>query len=156
MHPQPRVQIKQSTRASSPQVHRISPAFPAQWFTAYSALSPVTGLFCHRHRSEDLPRNLTPASGRQDHTISPSACASLVSRCCPRPLHPAPNVRDDRETPLLSRRDGPTHTPDLHFGKTEFFCERGWTREPNSTSQTAPDGQISRVISFVPSLRANA
>jgi len=24
------------------------PAFPAQWFTAYNALSPVTGLSCHR------------------------------------------------------------------------------------------------------------
>ena len=28
---------------------RNHPAFPAQWFTAYSALSPVTGLSCHRH-----------------------------------------------------------------------------------------------------------
>jgi hypothetical protein len=26
-----------------------NPAFPAQWFTAYFALSPVTGLSCHRH-----------------------------------------------------------------------------------------------------------
>src|SRR5207237_6206512 len=25
----------------------ITRAFPAQWFTAYSVLSPVTGLFCH-------------------------------------------------------------------------------------------------------------
>jgi len=28
--------------------HRFHPAFPAQWFTAYIALSPATGLFCHR------------------------------------------------------------------------------------------------------------
>jgi hypothetical protein len=31
--------------SQSPQVHRNNPAFPAQWFTAYSALSSVTGLF---------------------------------------------------------------------------------------------------------------
>ena len=30
-----------------------NPAFPAQWFTAYFALAPVTGLSCHRH-----PRSL--------------------------------------------------------------------------------------------------
>src|SRR5271165_3232517 len=32
LHPQPRVGMKKTTRASSPQVHRSNPAFPAQWF----------------------------------------------------------------------------------------------------------------------------
>ena len=46
------------------------------------------------------PRNLAPASGRQDHTTSPSA-SSVARRATPRrPSHPAPNVRDDREAPL--------------------------------------------------------
>jgi hypothetical protein len=61
------------------------PAFPhAMVLTVYSVISPVTGLVCHRHRrNEASPRspvgqeapsaNLTPASGRQDHTASPSA-----------------------------------------------------------------------------------
>src|SRR3981189_2097516 len=51
-------------------------------------LSPVTGVFCHR-RSADMflskpgwadlnSANLTPASGRQDHTTSPYAATSLV------------------------------------------------------------------------------
>src|ERR1700761_1513444 len=31
------------------QVRRNMPAFPAQCFTAYSALSPVSGLDSHRH-----------------------------------------------------------------------------------------------------------
>jgi hypothetical protein len=39
---------KKSTPAKSLQVRRNNPTFPAQWFTAYNALSPVTGLFCHR------------------------------------------------------------------------------------------------------------
>src|SRR5450432_2807964 len=56
--------------------------------TAYVALSPVTGLFCHRRladivlskpgRADATPQNLTPASGRQDHTILPYA--AIVSR----------------------------------------------------------------------------
>jgi hypothetical protein len=45
--------------------------------------------------------NLAPASGRQDHTISPSA-SRHSSDDAPRPSHPAPNVRDDREAPLLA------------------------------------------------------
>jgi hypothetical protein len=32
------------------------PALPAQWFTAYSVLSPATGLFCHRHLARLLAR----------------------------------------------------------------------------------------------------
>jgi hypothetical protein len=51
-----------------------------------------------------ISQNVTPALGRQDHTISPSAiCCS--SDNTPRPSHPAPNVRDDREAPLLQARD---------------------------------------------------
>jgi len=63
------------------------------------------------------PQNLTPASRRQDHTTSPFASAPFVNAplsltglippcdndCAPtlpRPSHPKPNVRDDRETPL--------------------------------------------------------
>src|SRR5450759_1607449 len=68
-------------------------------FTAYSALSPVTGLSCHR-RLRKLPfANLTPASGRQDHTTSPSASSALVFSTI-RVHHIPPRIRDDRETPL--------------------------------------------------------
>jgi hypothetical protein len=65
--------------------NRIVPAFPAQWFTAYFVLSPVTGLFAtvalriddasQTRLGERISQNLTPASGRQDHTTSPSATA---------------------------------------------------------------------------------
>src|SRR5262245_10896509 len=48
--------------------------------------------------------SLAPASGRQDHTTSPSA-SRHSSRDMPRPSHPASNVRDDRDTPLLWVRD---------------------------------------------------
>jgi hypothetical protein len=43
--------------------------------------------------------DLTPASGRQDHTTSPSASGALVSS--PISVHRIqPRVRDDRDTPL--------------------------------------------------------
>jgi hypothetical protein len=72
--------------------------------TAYFALSPVTGLSCHRRRPrcESIIANLTPASGRQDHTTSPSEVLRARLPRKSRPSHPAPNVRDDRDTPLFA------------------------------------------------------
>jgi hypothetical protein len=48
--------------------------------TAYGALSPGTGLSCPRHARDHHLARLTPASGCQDHTASPSVSASLVAR----------------------------------------------------------------------------
>ena len=50
------------------------------------------------------PQTLTPASGCQDHTTLPSASSALVSHAISVHRNP-PHVRDDRETPLLVRRD---------------------------------------------------
>jgi hypothetical protein len=97
-------------------------------FTAYtrSPRGPTGDRAClPRHTqalSEPLAR-LAPASGRQDHTISPSATRTSQEATrrfrypsadtpyegafstpvahCPRPSHPASNVRDDREAPLV-------------------------------------------------------
>src|SRR5713226_3884012 len=84
LHPRPRVHfvLVERTRVTTSTPER--PAFPhAMVLTAYVGLSPVTGLFCHRHFADIVlslpgwadrtPQNLTPASGRQDHTILPSA-----------------------------------------------------------------------------------
>ena len=46
-------------------------------------------------------RELISASGYRDHTTSPSAQNPARPAGRRRPPHPAPNVRDDRETPLL-------------------------------------------------------
>src|SRR5882724_900190 len=63
--------------------------------TVSFVLSPVTGLFCHRRPADkflskpgwaDLnSANLTPASGRQDHTTSPYTATSLVRSLGDRP-----------------------------------------------------------------------
>src|ERR1700675_3739796 len=105
---------------TSKRVHRNHPAFPhAMVLTVSFELSPVTTLVCHRRpRTNVVPKpgraditsaNLTPASGRQDHTTSPYAATSLVRslltahgpfanppcnpvarKTLPRPPHPHP------------------------------------------------------------------
>src|SRR6478672_13711164 len=61
-------------------------------FTAYFALSPVTG-FLATVISEKPFANLTPAPGRQDHTPSPSAAALFVQQCIR--VHRIPRRVDD-------------------------------------------------------------
>ena len=63
---------------------------PRNGFTAYFVLSPVSGLFCHRHL-QDRSTSLAPASRRQDHTTSPYA--SVQSSAEPkRPSHSGPRI----------------------------------------------------------------
>jgi hypothetical protein len=50
----------------------------AMVLTVSFALSPGTGLCCPRRHAKRASRNLTSASGCQDHTTSPSASASFV------------------------------------------------------------------------------
>ena len=74
--------------------------------TAYTRSPRCAGLFGHRHlqHRQNVAANLASASGRQDHTISPSVSLSVVLRTkrqtVRRPSHHVLNVRDDRETPL--------------------------------------------------------
>ena len=72
-------------------------------FTVSFVVSLVIGLSCHHPRSRcaSIVTRLIPASRYQDATTSPSAftCVRLAQR--KRPPLPAPNVRDDRETPLV-------------------------------------------------------
>jgi len=58
----------------------VSPGIPyAMVLTVSFGLSPVTGLSCHRRLRKLFSANLTPASGRQDHTTSPSASGAFVT-----------------------------------------------------------------------------
>ena len=59
----------------------VQPGIPrAMVLTVSFVLSLVTGLVCHHRQKKISSANLTPASGRQDHTTSPSARASFVFR----------------------------------------------------------------------------
>jgi hypothetical protein len=89
MHPQPRVQCRKHTSVvttSSP----VKPGIPARnGFTAYFVLSPVIGLFCHRHLAR-LHARLdagVEASGPHDFAVRVRR-SRLEHR--PRPPHPDP------------------------------------------------------------------
>ncbi len=114
-----------------------------------------------------LPQNLTPASGRQDHTILPSAATSLVSVLFDRsqvfqlalrshrPQNAAastasrPYVRDDHDTPLL--RGGMRKVVDVIWGrwKQKYFCKGDST--PLSTNRpTGKSPDYRRVLLSCP------
>ena len=109
-------------------------------FTAYFALSLVTGLFA-TIAGEVAFTDLTPASGRQDHTTSPSA--SSAARLAPpkRPPHPAPNVRDDGQRP--SARGGTAQLIILILANREakYFSRKGWTCCMSGTRLICPPGK---------------
>jgi hypothetical protein len=116
-----------------------SPAFPAQWFYGLFRALPGDRLSCHRRspRSVSFLGNLTPASGRQDHTTSPSASVHS-SRALPRPPHPQPYVRDDRETPLLRAGMARAGSADLPDGESGIFFTRGMDRKSARRANQLP------------------
>jgi hypothetical protein len=97
--------------------------------TAYFVLSPVTGLSCHRRHANYFAKLDTSVGAPGPHDF---AVRTL------RPPHPAPNVRDDRETPLY--RDG------MAWGskgvstrrRSEIFLQAGLDRQMTDL----PVGQI--------------
>ena len=101
------------------------PAFPAQWLYGLLRALPGERLFCHRRHAESGLRNLTPAPRRQDHTTSPYARATLVSRSS-RVHRISPRVRDVR-TPLSSGETGGIKPVICPTTKAEYFCREHWT-----------------------------
>jgi hypothetical protein len=98
--------------------------------TAYSTLFPAIGLFCHRRRPQcaSIVADLTSASRRQNHVASPSAACAVRLRAQPRPSHPAPDVRDDREAPLLIRAGRSESLRLLPANReAKYFLQVGWT-----------------------------
>ncbi len=69
-------------------------------FTAYSVLSPVTGLSCHRRLQVTTCKLDASVGAPGPHSFAVRGSAVRLAGTS-RPSHPAPNVRDDREAPLL-------------------------------------------------------
>ncbi len=157
MHPQPRVRNLSEAHERSHRGFAGTPGLPcAMVLTVSFVLSPVIGLVCHRRLRIGgefgpvgpalVSANLTPASGRQDHTTSPSATCvvrlraggPLTSPTRTRPATPfarrrcrvhriPPRVRDDREPPLWGR-DGQAYRVDFSSGGSGIFFETGLDR----------------------------
>ena len=122
LHPRSRVQLRTERRAHE-HTGSAGASRPSlrSGFTAYFVLSPVNGSFATVIGGTP-PANLTPAPRRQDHTTSPYARATLVSRSS-RVHRISPRVRDDRERPSrrVRRPDSITDLPDGASGI--FLCE---------------------------------
>ena len=89
--------------------------------TVSFVISLVTGLVCHHRRAKNLPTQLDAsvgASGPHDFAVRLSARSSKAH---PRPPPPAPNVRDDRETPFSWARDDDTYADDLGRKGSRLF-----------------------------------
>jgi hypothetical protein len=84
------------TRVS--QVTPNHPAFPTQWFYGLYRALPGDRAFLPPS-SANCSANLTPASGCQDHTSSPSASHAVRLSAHPRPPHPASRPRRSRNAP---------------------------------------------------------
>ena len=133
-HPRSRVQLALEDAHTSIQVQpeqpgipcamglRLIPCSPRRRIPLASVAGGLKALAKPGWISQNL-RRLDASNGRQNHTALPSAFHAVRRRaafaheqahpaktCCapgvPRPPLPAPNVRDDRDTPLLWARDG--------------------------------------------------
>jgi hypothetical protein len=117
-------------RARRPQVEaENTPAFPARMVYGLYVISSVSqcSFATVASREPEPARNLTPASGRQDHTISPSAIAPLVSQRIRVHRIPHSTFVTFAIAPLQSRRDGGTIALICDSGKQNYFCSRGLT-----------------------------
>jgi hypothetical protein len=112
LHPQPRARSVVSTRVSH-HGRTGTPGIPARdGFNGCFALSPVTGLVCHR-RLADTSATLDAsvgASGPHDFAVRKLARSSVAPSAS---IASQPYVRDDRETPLCAGRDGERYAGDL-------------------------------------------
>ena len=135
LHPRSRVQLRTKNAHTSIQVQRRHPAFPAQCFTAYSALSPVNGSFATVVAQKNPPQldASTAASGPHDFTVRVSQ--PRQSRL-PRPSHPTARFVTIASRP--SCRVG-RRMDELICMRTkgEYFCAGYWTNR----WRDLPDGQ---------------
>src|SRR5882757_2841078 len=110
--------------AVEPQVQADHPAFPARWCYGLYVIFPVTGLSCHRHLAGQVPAGLSASVGAPEPHDFTVRLLRHSSDDVPRPSHLAPNVRDDREPPLLWVRDKREHRFDLPDNAIPGTCDR--------------------------------
>src|SRR5260370_27454743 len=100
MRPQPRVQMKKAHEQVTT-VTPDSPGIPRAMVLTVSFVLPGDRLV-DTVAGGVASACLTPASGCQDHTTSPSACTRSRQQCRLRPPHSASHVRYYPETLLVS------------------------------------------------------
>ena len=130
--------VVESTRVSHHEYTGNTRHSPRNGFTAYFALSPVTGLVCHRRLRKLVFAHLMPASGHQDHTTSPSAGPRARQSRGLRPPHPAPTFVTMANAPLRDRT-GQVLKVICVSCEGKYFCDGGWTTTGINASTVAAD-----------------
>ena len=104
-----------------------SPGAPArEWFYGFLRALPGDRAFLPPSPAQcvSIVTDLTPASGRQDHTTSPSAPSCVRLAHDKRPSHPAPAFATIAKRPLHAARDGTDSACDLGSRATLQSCDR--------------------------------
>jgi len=118
-HPQPRVRKKQHTSSVTTGTPH-QPAFPARRFYGFLRALPGDRAFLPPSLV-NWSTNLAPASGRQNHTTSPSATAPLVLQHHRRPSHPAPRFVTIAIRPSRRCRMAPLYCCFYQLKKRKIF-----------------------------------
>jgi hypothetical protein len=140
-----RAKMNETHELHSPQVQTELSDFPRA--AVYGLLRALPGDRALLPRSfADCSTTLAPASGRQDHTTSPSALLSLALHAKSAQRHhrvhriQRPTFRDDGDTSLCNRTGtGRGRKGDLPDGTSGIFFARGLDKN----SRKLPVGEIS-------------
>jgi hypothetical protein len=103
-----------------------NPAFPAQWFYGLLRALPGDRAFLPPSPA-DVTANLTPASGRQDHTTSPSAGKAPSSSAPLASTASCPASVTISSRPSVGQ-DGASYKGDLGLLKIRIFLQTGLDR----------------------------
>jgi hypothetical protein len=114
-------------------------------------LSLVSRAFLPPSPHEHDPHNLTPASGRQDHTTSPSASLLFVNSSFTSIAFRF-YVRDDREAPLMWKRNARIKRLIWPFNKAEYFFGDDWTGKSPWRRYENLNGCINEALAFTRSI----
>ena len=127
-HPRSRVPMHMAKTHTSIQVRREHPGLPCTMaLRLTSSSSRRTALLPPSPLRSLLPKDLTPAPRRPNHTTSPYASGAYVYRAISVHCIP-PHVRDDREAPLICRETGGFMRLIWVRTKAEYFSIPALTR----------------------------
>jgi hypothetical protein len=136
---------RKKTRELVTTVTPVHPAFPAQWFYGFLRALPGDRAWLPPSPA-DYSANLTPASGRQDHTTSPSAFALFVTSVKASTASRLTSVTIAKRP--SERRDGQGYATDLGRARNGKFFDGGLDHpnhldplQQNSVLRKSPAGR---------------
>jgi hypothetical protein len=136
--------------SSSPQVHRDTRPSLRNGFNGFLRALPGDRACLPPSLARITPRNLTPASGRQDHTTSPSALTPLVLRRCRVHRIPHPTFVTTAKRPSCGCGIAWVLKLFLPAGETNYFCAWDWTTQ----IRLNPLGKSRFTLPRIPGLRS--